>query len=575
MSRTGSSTGDRPASADLSGSIYLITSDGQTLKLPMPSTSPYDPLTWSLTKRLLAMGVLVLYSIVSMMETQAATLMYRSFAAEFNGNQVDKFPLNILVSTPSTLSLGLGAFLWIPLSVAVGRRPVFLLASCCLTLATVLAANASGFYQLLGALSLQGFSAGLSLSASILIVIDLTFIDERPNALGMFWSIGLGGALLSLPSVTPLSSPGWRGFYAAWVGPCLAVFVCAFFFLPETYFVRPAVAFDGRILVQGGSEKVRMYDDWEQIPGNKVYDDSASGSTSTSTSTSAATAAATTTTTTTTATGQAVSVVPETLWQGMVRRWGVRKSGAGFREMWTCYVQTILCACNPLVFWVAILNALNFGAMLFIGETYAVVMSQPPYNLPERVISMVNPVSAIGSLLAWPVSTILTSRVARRLTLRNGGIRDAEHYLIAFLPPVLAGAGSVFLYGLTVHYKWSFIWIFVSYLINAFSAASYGIASTLWVTEAFPRWAAPAMIIVGGAGYMLSFATSYAVTPWLDSQGYLGANFELGAILLIVGGVAVPLAFWGKSLRQYIDGKWGVSEAGALRPQQTGEQHFH
>ncbi|KAJ0162584.1 putative MFS-type transporter [Colletotrichum tanaceti] len=572
MGRAGSRAGGRPTSADMFGSIYLITSDGTTLKLPMPSTSPYDPLTWSLTKRLLAMAVLVLYSIVSMVETQAASLMYRSLAAEFNGNQVDRFPLNILVSTPSTIFLGLGAFLWIPLSVAIGRRPVFLLASCLLTISTALAANASGFYQLLAALSLQGFSTGLSLSASILIVIDLTFIDERPNALGMFWSIGCSGGLLALPSVTPLSSPGWRSFYTAWLGPCLAVLVCAFFFLPETYFVRPAVAFNGRILVQDGSEMVQMCDDWDQVPGKdhqmipdkKSYDDddSASGSLSPSTSTSAAPVAAAAT-----ATGQAASVVPESRWQGMVRRWGVRKSGAGFREMWTCYVQTMLCACNPLVFWVAILNALNFGAMLFIGGTYAVVMSQPPYNLPERVVSMVNPVSAIGSLLAWPVSTILTSRVARRLTLRNGGFRDAEHYLIAFLPPILAGAGSVFLYGLTVHYKWNFIWIFVSYLVNSFSAASFGIASTLWVTEAFPRWAAPAMIIVGGAGYMLSFATSYAVTPWLESQGYLGANFQLGAILLIVGGVAVPLAFWGKSLRQYIDGKWGMSEAGALRPQ--------
>ncbi|KAL2873374.1 hypothetical protein SGCOL_011455 [Colletotrichum sp. CLE4] len=537
MSRASSRSSDRPASADLSGSIYLITSDGKTLKLPMPSNSPYDPLNWSLSKRLVAMGVLILYSIVSMLETQAASLMYKSLAVEFNGQQADKFPLNLLVSTPSTIFLGLGAFLWIPLSVAVGRRPVFLLASCFLTLATALAANASGFYQLLGALSLQGFSAGLSLSASILIVIDLTFIDERPNALGMFWSVGCGAGLVSLRIVPALAAPGWRSFYTAWLVPCLAVFVCAFFFLPETYFVRPAVAFDGHILVQGGSEKVKMYDDWEELPGGKA---------------SAAIQA---------------EAVPETVWQGMVRRWGVRKSGAGFREMWTCYVQTMLCACNPLVFWVAILNALNFGAMIFIGETYAVVMSQPPYNLPERVISMVNPVSAIGSLLAWPVSTILTSRVARRLTLRNSGIRDAEHYLIAFLPAVLAGAGSVFLYGFTVHYKWSFIWIFVSYLINAFSAAAYGIASTLWVTEAFPRWAAPAMVIVGGAGYMLSFATSYAVTPWLRSQGYLGANFELGAILLVVGGVAVPLAFWGKSLRQYIDGRWGVSEAGALRPQ--------
>lgn len=79
--------------------------------------------------------------------------------------QPDKYPLNILVSTPSTIFLGLGAFFWIPLSVALGRRPVFLLASVCLTVATVLAANASGFYQLLAALSLQAFSAGLSLSA--------------------------------------------------------------------------------------------------------------------------------------------------------------------------------------------------------------------------------------------------------------------------------------------------------------------------------------------------------------------------------------------------------------------------
>ncbi|OHE98223.1 major facilitator superfamily transporter [Colletotrichum orchidophilum] len=537
MSRVSSRSGVRPASADLSGSIYLITSDGKTLKLPMASKSPNDPLNWSLPKRLLAMGVLMLYSLVAMLETQAASLMYKSLAIEFNGQQADEYPLNILVSTPSTLSLGLGAFLWIPLSVAIGRRPVFLLASCCLILATALAANASGYYQLLGALSLQGFSAGLSLSASILIVIDLTFIDERPNVLGMFWSLGCGVGLASLPIVPALATSGWRSFYSAWLFPCLAVFICVFFFLPETYFVRPAVAYDGHILVQGGAEKVKIYDDWEELPGGKVSE------------------------------AIQAEAVPETVWQGMVRRWGVRRSGAGFREMWTCYMQTLLCACNPLVFWVAILNALNFGAMIFIGETYAVVMSQPPYNLPERVISMVNPVSAIGSFLAWPASTILTSRVARRMTLRNGGIRDAEHYLVAFLPAVLAGAGSVFLYGLTVHYKWSFIWIFVSYLLSSFSGVAYGIASTLWVTEAFPRWAAPAMIIVGGAGYMLSFATSSAVTPWLRSQGYLGANFELGAILLVVGGIAVPLAFWGKSLRQYIDGRWGVSEAGALRPQ--------
>ncbi|TDZ30749.1 putative MFS-type transporter [Colletotrichum spinosum] len=532
-------SGERSVSADLAGSIYLITADGQTLKLPMPSHSPSDPLNWSLRKRLVSLCVITLYSIVSMQETQAASLMYRSLAAEFNSGP-DRYPLNILVSTPSTIFLGLGAFFWIPLSVAVGRRPVFLLGAFLLALATLLASQASGFYQLLAALSLQGFSAGLSLSAAMLMIIDLTFIDERANALGFFWGVGCGVGLLCLPAVPVLSATGWRHYYTAWAVPCIVLLVCVFLFYPETYFVRPAIAFDGHVLVQGSAEKIEMYDDWGQFPGGKA---------------AAANAAAD------------LEAPPESVWSRMAWQLAIRKGGAGFREMWNCYKQTLLCACNPLVFWVTFLNALNFGAMIFIGATYAIVLSQPPYNLPDRVVSMVSPVSSIGSFLAWPASVVLTSRVARRLTLRNGGIRDAEHYLIAFLPAVLTGAGSVFIYGLAVYYKWSYIWVFFSYLINSFSAVAYGIASTLWVTEAFPRWAAPAMTIVGGAGYMLSFATSSAVTPWLKSQGYLGATFQLGAILLVVGGVAIPLSFWGKSLRQFIHGRWAVSEAGALRPQ--------
>lgn len=73
-----------PVSDDLAGSIFLITSDGKTLKLPMPSNSPNDPLNWSLRKRILALSVITLYSIVSLMETQAASLLYRPLAAEFN-----------------------------------------------------------------------------------------------------------------------------------------------------------------------------------------------------------------------------------------------------------------------------------------------------------------------------------------------------------------------------------------------------------------------------------------------------------------------------------------------------------
>ena len=75
------------------------------------------------------------------------------------------------------------------------------------------------------------------------------------------------------------------------------------------------------------------------------------------------------------------------------------------------------------------------------------------------------------------------------------------------------------------------------------------------------------MVVVSGVSYMASFGISFAIYPWVKSQGFAGQNLQLGAMILAVGLVAVPVSFWGKRLRQYIDGKWAVNEMGALRPQ--------
>jgi MFS family permease len=60
--------------------------------------------------------------------------------------------------------MGIGAFVWVPLSLAIGRRPVFLLCAAILLLGTVWAAIAGSFYQLLAAICLQGLAEGLATS---------------------------------------------------------------------------------------------------------------------------------------------------------------------------------------------------------------------------------------------------------------------------------------------------------------------------------------------------------------------------------------------------------------------------
>jgi hypothetical protein len=370
------------------------------------------------------------------------------------------------------------------------------------------------------------------------MIVDITFIHQRPHGISAFWSLGGSMSLVCLslvPEVIRLGST-WHTFYLVWTIPCLAAFLLAFFFYPETYFYRPAVAFDGHVLMQSATEKVEIYQDWEEVPGGKALPQLPEKS-------------------------KLVASLKE------LRVWGTIEGG--WMSMLACYPQILMCVLNPLIFWVSILNAVAFGGMLSIGITYPTLLAAPPYSLPVDAIALVNMGAAVGALLAWPASGIMITRITRRLSMRNGGVRHAEYYLPAFVLPILSAAASVILYGLAGERKWHWIWVYVSYMLNTFSFVGLATANTLWITEAFPRWAAAAVAIVGGGSYVISFGISFAILPWIKSQGFARANIEIGVLTLVVGLVLIPVAFWGKSLRQYIHGRWAMKEGGALRPQQT------
>ncbi|KAH6677384.1 major facilitator superfamily transporter [Halenospora varia] len=531
-----SSSISKHASADLSGSVYLIDGNGRMLNLPIPSTSPRDPLNWTVFKRARAFFAMIFYAIVGLTIVQAPSLLFGGLAKEFKPQDTAPFEIVHLISAP-TFFMGLGAFIWIPLSVAVGRRPVFLLCTIVTLLTTLWAGLAGSFYQLLIAVSFLGLAEGMSTSLVLHMVIDLTFIHQRPLFIAMMWSL-VGFFNLTIMSFIPQMTTGlhWRPFYYLWTIPSLFSVLFAFFFFPETYYMRPAVAFNGHVLVQSSTEKICIYEDWEEVPGGKLLPETP----------------------------------PISKLGGFTRQlrfWGTTRGG--WRAMLSCYPQILLCFLNPLIFWVTVLQAIVFASMLSIGETYAMVLSAPPYNLSMKTTAFVNLAGGFGALLALPLAALSISWVSKRLAMSNNGVKDAEHYLPAFILPITTGAASSVLYGLTLHFHLSAFLVYFSYFLNSFAFVTLATASTLWVTEAFPRWAAAALVNVFGLGYMASFAISFAIRPWVEKQGYLAVNLEIAGAILLVGGVVVPVAFWGKRFRGVLEGRWshwGVWEAGALRP---------
>ena len=60
--------------------------------------------------------------------------------------------------------MGLGAFIWIPLSLALGRRPVFVIAATLMFLSSLAAGFARSYYELLASVCVLGLTEGFSLS---------------------------------------------------------------------------------------------------------------------------------------------------------------------------------------------------------------------------------------------------------------------------------------------------------------------------------------------------------------------------------------------------------------------------
>ena len=79
----------------ISGSVYLITSNGTTISLPIPSESRHDPLNWTEKKRWLAFFVVSLGVYTGVSPLQGASLTLNGIAIEFlkdvSNSRTDKF----------------------------------------------------------------------------------------------------------------------------------------------------------------------------------------------------------------------------------------------------------------------------------------------------------------------------------------------------------------------------------------------------------------------------------------------------------------------------------------------------
>ncbi|TLD24222.1 hypothetical protein PspLS_06323 [Pyricularia sp. CBS 133598] len=600
--------GSNEQPTEQSSSLFLITSDGRTLSLPIPSPSPRDPLNWSLRCRFMIFFSLAVMGGICVTMLNSVPILRHAMGLEFGEESMAQ--LDASNALPDVM-FGIGVITWAPLCVGLGRRPVLALNAGILLLGLLLAWRATRVPMLMAGVALQGLSAGSIPTAGLLMAIDITYIHQRPLSIALLWTVGRGVTFVILgaaPQILDLERQ-WRAFYFIAMLWAIGALFLIYFWCPETYFLRPPIAFDGRILVQTGHERVKVYEQWSQVPGGGAHEsrplpplpmplqplelpplpmmnmsptsrpgtaEDKSKGLATSTVRSYEPSLFSYPTISTSASSRRAEK-----FRGKFRRIpGLPKVKRAQRASWrgavAVPIQMVLCLVNPLVFWVIMHKTASFLGTIVIRQSLPKVLHAPPYNMSPATAGYVDFAAALGCFISMPLTYITTNRILHRLTWRNKGVRLASYYLPGFVLPVTAGFLGNLLFGLSaapvgspyyvsVFHHWTVV--STAWLLTQIAFTGESIVSTLWATEAFPQWAAGALAAVSGLNFMFAVGVNTAIPKWLESQGQLKMNLEIAVAILVAGGMGIPFAFWGKSVQQYLPGRHGRFMTGALRPQ--------
>jgi len=71
-------------SGDFSGSVFIISSDGEILNLPIPTKSAQDPLNWTKMKRARAFIALCIFSITGHIIVQGPAYLFVPLREQFS-----------------------------------------------------------------------------------------------------------------------------------------------------------------------------------------------------------------------------------------------------------------------------------------------------------------------------------------------------------------------------------------------------------------------------------------------------------------------------------------------------------
>ncbi|CAH0032398.1 unnamed protein product [Clonostachys rhizophaga] len=525
------------------GNALLVDKHGAVRKIPVPSSDPNDPLNFRPWEKYGVVVCCVWFSIMGLSLASGLGAILNVMFEMYLPQGYSSDQIVLLISLP-TLCIGLGNYIILPLSLAFGRRPVFL-ASMVILLASIIAAAVQNSYEgHLAARVIQGISTGASESLLPLMLTEITFLHERPMIFGLYWMTqNVLSSTINLASSYINASLGWRWYYWVFVITVAVGLVIAYFFAFETQFSRPAASLDGQLVFTDEFGVTRIIPDSEaqdylervqnegrDLPKMSVNEDSS-----------------------------ATPIARKSYIQKLSLLSPVQPRPLQVILLsWLHMAQSLT---SPGILYAVLTSSITLGCGVGMSLTYNAVLMQN-YHWQAKDIGLINIGGIIGAFLGMLYCSLLGNRFVLWFAKRNKGVHKPEDHLITLIPPAVIGTAMLLLYGFTAGGGSTWWGPYLGWTIFQYSFTAVLIISTTFGSEAAPKHPGPALVVVVGTKNVISFGVTYGLTPMVEKHGYEWAFGVLAGIFGAIFLLGIPVYWINPRWRAYIaekEAKQGIN----------------
>ncbi|KAF4546744.1 Major facilitator superfamily [Lasiodiplodia theobromae] len=521
------------------GTTRIEDSIGDAVYLrPSPTSDPNDPLNWSKGRKALQVTLLSFYTIFVFATLTVGVPVWTNINMELGisfDNLTNSFATNLA-------ALSIGCWLFVPIALRYGRRPVYIVTSLILFGVSIWAAEMQSTGELFATQFLAGIAGAVNETLYQVTVADLFFVHQRGSMNGIYlWCVTAGNYLAPVAAGYVGASQGWRWVYwwtAIFTG---VISVLMFFFLEETRYI-PLI--EG-ISVRNGNPVVEpheIYDDNIKLDDVKL----APATTENSNLERPETAGTST---------QRRRLVPIDHSIPMNSYWTRHrlistKTDHGhsiIRHYWQPFAVLFS---FPAISFTAFQYGIAISCLSILATTQSTLYVQPPYLFSSVGVGNMNLPPAIGSIIgAFYGGYLVDKLILVFAKKRGGGIYDPEMRLWLYFIPGLILPFGILLYGLTIAKGMPWISNAMGAAFVGFGVGGVGDITLTYAQDSYTDIVGDAFVAIAFIRNLLAMALVFALPPWLQGMGPYDMFTLLGCLTLTLSLTAAATIIWGKQWR--------------------------